>query len=373
LICTGADHELLVQDEQRLYAYDLKQRTITASWPVPTCLQTETVDDFLNVVSYLPSQRALLMAGRDGRIAKWKLLYQERDPLWHREHSEVHGIIFSHDSRLLATGADNGDIHVWDAASGQLLRSIDKAHDVVVMSLCFTPDGKSLFSGSYDGDIKQWNVATGALEHTYVGTPAKIRSIVYSPLHRRLFAGCRDGFLVSWRVGQPTKCQWQKLHGNNIKSIHLSADEARLYTGGEDYCIKCFDVATGRESSRFKDQQESWCVVERGLNLYTAGAAAHLSVYDRLSHRKLADLRDSFPNHNALVVSQDGDTMITAGEAAPIRIWNVRTRSVVGMLNTAHEQVYKLALSPDNRYLAASCKSGKVLLYPIDPLPTHTE
>jgi serine/threonine protein kinase/WD40 repeat protein len=369
-LCLGASGELLVGCEQRLFAYDLKQCAITSSWQVPASLQGEQGDDFLNAISYLPSQRALLLAGSDGRIARWNLLFEDRDPLWHRERSEVHGIQFSLDSKLLATGADNGDIHLWDAATGRLLRSINKAHVEVVMSLCFTPDGQSLISGGYDGDIKQWNVATGALEHTYVGTPAKIRSIAYSAKHNRLYAGCREGFLVTWQFGQPLQCQWHRLHGNNIKSIHLSNDEERLYTGGEDYRIKCFDPVTIRELKEYRDQQESWCVVERGEYLFTAGSAAHLSVFDRQSCRRLIDLRDSYHNHNALVVSQDGAIVISAGETAPIRFWNVKTRQVVGVLYTAHEQVYKLALSPDNQYLAASCKSGKILLYPVDPLPS---
>lgn len=365
----GAPGELLILDEAMLFAYDLRSRAITQTWKIPDSLRDAKVGDFLNWMQYFPSERALLVAGNDGRIARWNLTYQQPETLWHRERSEVHGIAFSHDSRLLATGADNGDVHLWDPQTRKLIRSIDKAHDVVVMSLCFTPDGQSLFSSSYDGDIKQWNVATGTLVQTYVGPHVPIRSMAYSPKHRRLFAGCREGFLITWEEGQPNKCLWRQLHEDNIKGFHLSADESRLYTGGEDFTIKCLDPATGRQQFDFNDQQESWCIVERGSQLHTAGAAAHLSVFDRLAKHKIADFTDTFNNHSALVVSSNGEYMISAGESAPIRFWNVRTRHELGMLNTMHEMVFMMALSPDDKYLAVACKSGKVLIYPVGVLP----
>ena len=63
---------------------------------------------------------------------------------------------------LLASGAADGMIKLWDPASGRELSSIH-AHANCVNVVAFSPDGRTLASASCDHTIKLWDAATQQL------------------------------------------------------------------------------------------------------------------------------------------------------------------------------------------------------------------
>ncbi|GAA5823243.1 hypothetical protein JCM10212_003602 [Sporobolomyces blumeae] len=59
-----------------------------------------------------------------------------------------------------ATGSRDKTIKVWDAVSGQCLKTL-VGHDNWVRALIFHPSGKFLLSASDDKTIRTWDLATG--------------------------------------------------------------------------------------------------------------------------------------------------------------------------------------------------------------------
>jgi WD40 repeat protein len=55
----------------------------------------------------------------------------------------------------VATGSEDSDIRLWDAATGQYLLSLS-GHSAAVNDLRFSPDGKRIVSASDDGSVKVW-------------------------------------------------------------------------------------------------------------------------------------------------------------------------------------------------------------------------
>ena len=59
--------------------------------------------------------------------------------------------------KLVACGAVDGIINVFDIASGALLHTLE-GHAMPVRSLCFSPDSQLLLTASDDKDMKIYDV-----------------------------------------------------------------------------------------------------------------------------------------------------------------------------------------------------------------------
>src|SRR5262249_22567576 len=61
------------------------------------------------------------------------------------------------DGHTLATGADDGQIRLWDVCSGRAQGEL-LGHTAAATALAFAPDGRTLVSGSRDGRLRLWDV-----------------------------------------------------------------------------------------------------------------------------------------------------------------------------------------------------------------------
>jgi WD40 repeat protein len=93
--------------------------------------------------------RAAVFAAETGEELRfWEAPRQERD--WQSS-------ALSPDGAWVASGRGNGQVALWDVATGRELARWE-AHEAGVTALVFHPDGKILVSGSKDGVLKLWNL-----------------------------------------------------------------------------------------------------------------------------------------------------------------------------------------------------------------------
>lgn len=150
------------------------------------------------------------------------------------------GGILSPDGQTVATGFHfDGEITLWDVASGNPLQTLNNGGEV--RTLAFSPDGQMLASagGGVDPDstIKLWRVSDGALLHTLFGHGIGVRSVDFSPDGEMLISSGTDvGYERSIRFWQTADGSLLKTldPGSAVRSVAFSPDGATFVYGRVD-------------------------------------------------------------------------------------------------------------------------------------------
>jgi len=112
----------------------------------------------------------------------------------------VYCVLFSPDGDLLASGDSNGNIQLWDAATGQSRHQLS-GHKASVWPMAFRPDGGQLATSGNDGTVRLWDPAAGQRRHVLRGHGRRITGVRFSPAGDLLAtavttASCGSGSLV---------------------------------------------------------------------------------------------------------------------------------------------------------------------------------
>src|SRR5205823_5339163 len=102
-----------------------------------------------------------------------------------------YGLAYSSDGRKIAVTMHGSDVVIWDADTGEKLRTLN-GHTSAVKNVAFSNDGQLIASGAGDiarsqpGQVKVWDAATGQELFNLRGHTDPIFGVAFSPDGRRL-------------------------------------------------------------------------------------------------------------------------------------------------------------------------------------------
>ena len=99
-----------------------------------------------------------LLAATGGREARLYDTVNYHQRLILESGTEMTGLDFRPDGKLLATSNQAGNVTFWDPATGTCRGFIQDAHNGTIPAIDFSPDGRVLATASEDGLVKLWEV-----------------------------------------------------------------------------------------------------------------------------------------------------------------------------------------------------------------------
>ncbi|MDT3437998.1 TIR domain-containing protein [Pseudofrankia sp. BMG5.37] len=297
-------------------------------------------------------------------------------------------LAFNATSSLLAVGAADGTIRVWDPRTGGLRATLRERTGWLAALDFVDADGETLIAGSADGTVRLWKVADGSppgrtllASHT-----TDVVSTVFVPDQPLVASANEDGSLRLW----DTRTARQVHVGSGERAwtygMDVTDDATLLAASGEDGLVRIFDLAAARSGDGPPDLDTP----ARKLNTRRAPANAvafspdttllavghpdgTVGLWNPWTGRPTATLRADGLRVLSVAFSPDGERLAAGTDAGTVHLWDAipdpgpsggsGTAPAARRLGNRADQVNAVAFSPDGQLLASAFGSGTVRIW----------
>lgn len=244
--------------------------------------------------------------------------------------ADINSVAFSPDGRKIAGGIHQSEtVCLWDAATGEQLRAMraDKANALHwVNTVAFSADSKILASGSEDGNLYLWDVETGKKIRALIEDAENIFSVAFSSDGKTLASGNSGNTIDLWDITTGEKLKTLTGHTNWVFSVAFSADGRTLASGSWDKTIRLWDTITEQQLRTLTGHtSEVWSIAFSPDGLTLASASEDKTI--RLWNTETGEQRATLIGHTAPVksvaFSPDGITLASGSKDGTIRLWDL--------------------------------------------------
>ncbi len=220
---------------------------------------------------------------------------------------------------VIATGGGDGNIHIWNEKTGQLIKKIN-AHREPVFDLKMSNDGSLLASSAWDGVINFWDTKTWTRYKYVYNEGNSAYEIEFSENDAYLITALLDKSLRLLEVETGRFVQELIGHTNIVTSIEVK--EGDVLTSGWDGAIIQWDLYSGLIRKRIKNGSPVFASVFINNEIVSVGADRQLRFWD-----ENGQVRKSIEAHRAEITGlqiQD-NVLMTSDVDGVTKFWNLST------------------------------------------------
>ncbi|MBD2385910.1 nSTAND1 domain-containing NTPase [Cylindrospermum sp. FACHB-282] len=372
--------------------------------------QINTYQQGINSIRFLPKENQeedlIVAGGEDGRVTWWDFQDKKLKRLKYiaLHNNSIKSIDFSQDKKILATGASNGWVKLWDVSNSQkppvFIKSMhhqcangqhlgeyqipNEDDKCSVKNVRFLPNNKLLATTGDDGTLRLWRLKGEPVVPAINAHKGSINSLNPSPDGQMLATAGEDGMAILWDLNGKRRAEF-KVHQCNanpkrrdakcsVNSVSFFPDGQQVTTGGNDDTVRLWNLA-GTKLSQFEAHQdgvETVRISPDGKQLATAGKDGTVKLWD-FNGKLQAELK----GHQGSVVSirfnDQGNTLATSGQDdGTVRLWAVPGKSLIKPKNPltkleGHTKtVGSVRFSPDRNLLATASDDDTVRLWKLE-------
>jgi WD40 repeat protein len=284
-----------------------------------------------------------------------------------RGHSEViETLAFSHDGRLLASGAGDGKIIIWDMRDMAPVAELTM-HVRAISALCFSHDDKWMASGDWGSGVFLWDTSNWKGSRIFRGKTWAPVSIAFSPDDASLAFGPSEsyGSVQLWDVknkcvetevtisGSAVRALGFLNRGKDLVVVDQPGDVVLYHVETREREVK-YNVARGMNNPSF------WflnCDSEGTSFATLPDEREPISIWSIDNHVPIATFRteDRMPQ-SGMAITANRKWLITTGgmngmKPNDVHVWNTRSETVLTSFHPVGHS-YSIACSPDGRLLA---------------------
>jgi WD40 repeat protein len=360
VVWNGADRagQVISQSKSSLGAARLQFKQ-EAAWRSPV----QKAD--VNSVAFSPNGQQVLTGGMDGSAKLWDAISGQELRSFEGHDDWVRSVAFSPNGQQVLTGGMDGSAKLWDAASGQELRSF-KGHGRSVFSVAFSPNGQQVLTGSSDGSAKLWDAASGQELRSFTGNGGWVFSVAFSPNGKQVFTGSDDGSAKLWDAASGQELRSFTGHGRSVYSVAFSPNGQQVLTGSSNGSAMLWDAASGQELRSFTGRGgsvQSVAFSPNGQQVVTGSLDGSAKLWDTASGQELR----SFKGHGRPVLSvafsPNGQQVLTGGVDGSAKLWDAMSGQELRSFTGHCGLVNSVAFSPNGQQVLTGGVDGSAKLW----------
>lgn len=284
---------------------------------------------------------------RLGQLLVWEWKSESYILKQQGHYFDVNCLAYSPDSQLLATGADDNKIKVWNVSSGFCFVTFPE-HTNAVTALHFMANNHSFLSASLDGTVRAWDLFRYRNFRTFT-TPSSRQfvSLTADQSGEVICAGTLDSFeIFVWSMKTGRLLDVLSGHEGPVHGLMFSPTNAILASSSWDKTVRLWDVFEGKGAvETFQHVHDVLTVVYRpdGKQLACSTLDGQISFWD--------------PLDGSLMYTIEGHRDISGGRLMTDR------RSAAN--STSGKYFTTLCYSADGSYILAGGNSKFICMYDI--------
>jgi WD40 repeat protein len=142
--------------------------------------------------------------------------------------------------RLLSASGDNS-FRIWDIDKGESLRTMS-AQDLLVLSLATDAAGKTAITGGIGDTLVLWDLETGTKQATFLGHAGAIFAVAMTADGRWAISGGLDKKAILWDLKSRKLVRRYEGHTKAIRGLAISPDGSQFASCGFDESIRVWSM-----------------------------------------------------------------------------------------------------------------------------------
>jgi len=362
----------------------------------------------------------------NGHIEVWDVTSMEERHTFHGHKGAVTCLSFDESGSRLVSGANDTDVVVWDLIGEQGICRLRGHTNALTQVQFFGAEGKYLLSSSKDGFLKIWNLEIEHCVQTLIGHEKEVWCFEFLYDDEYLVTGGKDLYLFIWKK-QPKEDpevnfeyvrlgEINRIHGTKKRynAIHVGPYKKLLFCqtlskGCDVYRIRTEEQMRKKEKRRKKRAKEkkknnpdedveipegiiAADLLEALLPMRTdteiqyitvsAGKKRTIRVLVGLKTNMIEEYRSKTNDNEKLEFEKKRSVELSGHRMMPRAVCFGKNENILGSVSGSEVKVWDLeeqnsirtlecpdglnmTFGPSDRYIFATTKTGKLLLYDI--------
>jgi len=372
----SADHRRLVTCNEigTLCVIDV-ETGVVLEW-----IETKVV---MNEAAFFGDAGDVLTVNDRGRLELWPTGKRSPPTLILARRSNLLALDVHARLEAYACGDEQGRIHVGmvakasgtsadsaQAGPNSISKRAWQAHAAAVMSVAWSPDGALLASASANGQVRLWNPASGDLARSLRETGGVVRCLAWSADGRSLAAATEDGVLLHWRLEDSAEAQVLSRHQGPIFAVEFLGQQNRLVSAGSDRHLHVWDPSSKAPGEAFRKVHPSGTIRARFAHqrpwYVAAGANGELWRQDAATGETNWTVRSDRGRMGGLALTADDAFVVSGGQAGRIEVRSSTNGTLIREFTVGTSPIRALAEQPGGRLVAAGGDDRVVWLLDVE-------